>query len=104
MTTLDFNKKIAKLILTDLLSTKNNSLSLQALGGRVHINLAAVDSTFPNQLKVMLEEIPSKIEDHRQNQYSATLNTTKEGAYDESLTVGNLFNSEIAYLEEYLLL
>ena len=73
-----------------------------ALDGRVRLNLEAVDSTFPSQLRNMIEDISLKIEEHRDRQYAANINTAQEGTYDESLEVGDLFNSEIACLEDYV--
>lgn len=98
---MDFNKKIAKKILADLQSTKKYKLSFKKLENNICQNIAAVDSTFPSNIKIIIESILLKITVHQQKQYASTLNTPEEGTYDESLPIGNLFDHEIAYLEEY---
>lgn len=97
----DFNRKITKRILIDLQNVKKQNLSCKALEKNIRQNLAAVDSTFPLPIKAVIAEILLKIEGHQEEQYSATLNTSNEGTPDEALSVDNLFDNEIAFLEEY---
>jgi len=99
---MDFNKKIANKILSDLKKAKNQNISLEILENNVHLNLGAVDSTFPSYIRDTIEKILSKIEDHREEQYAATLNTPNEGMRDETLAVGDLFDLEISQIEEYI--
>ncbi len=98
---MDFNKRIANNILADLYKAKQHEISITILESNIRKNLDAVDSTFPSQIKSMTEKILSKISEHQQMQYSATLNTPNEGTYDESLPIGVLFDSEITILEEF---
>lgn len=98
---MDFNKKIAKKILADLQSAKKYNLSFKKLEDNICQNLAAVDSTFLSNIKIIIEGVLSKIAAHQQKQYASTLNTPEEGTYDEFLPIGNLFDHEIACLEEY---
>lgn len=97
----DFNKKITNRILVDLQNVKKQNLSCQVLESNIRQNIASVDSTFPIQIKNVIESILSKTEDHIAKQYCATLNTSSEGTYDETVQVDNLFDYEIAFLEEY---
>lgn len=95
------NKKIVRRILADLHSFKELTLSSFTLESNVHLNMGAVDTTFPSQIKDIIDLILSKLSDHQAEQYAATLNTPEEGTHDQNLPVGNLFDCEIALLEEY---
>lgn len=75
---------------------------LQTLEKNIYQNIEAVDSTFPIQVKDVIEVILLKIEEQKQAQYCATLNTPEEGTYDETLPVDDLFDAEIAFLEKYV--
>lgn len=99
---MDFNKKMAEQILFDLKDAKNQSITLKVLEVEVRKNLGAVDSTFPREIKNLIEGIFSKIEIHQQNQYCSTLNTDQEGTCDETLPLDDLFDAEITHLENYL--
>lgn len=99
---MDFNKKIARRILLDLQNAKKLNISVKTLEKNILLNLGAIDSTFPNEIKDMLDKTLWQITEHHESQYSASLNTPQEGTYDETLPNGNLFEPEIAYLEEYV--
>ena len=101
---MNFNTKITHEIISDLQNAKKNNLSFRILKQNILENVGAIDSTFPIQIKDMLEVVLSKIENHQQIQYSNTLNTPNEGTYDETTPVGDLFDTEIAYLTEYCML
>lgn len=99
---MEFNKRIAKKILLDIQSAKKLHLSFKILDNNIRLNLDALDSTFPRYLKNMIEGVLTKIEDHQEEQYAATLNTPLEGTQDETIEVGDLFDVEIDSLERYI--
>lgn len=99
---IDFNKRTLKRILVDLRSFSELNLSCFALEKRVQLNMGALDSTISSHIKVIIGIILSKIEDHRQEQLAATLNTNQEGTYDQNLPVSGLLDSEIALIEKYI--
>lgn len=98
---MDFNKKITRRILVELKDVKKRNLSCKVFESNIRKNFAAVDSTFPIEVRSVIETILLKIEEHMEKQYCATLNTCREGTYDEILPVDNLFDYEIVLLEEY---
>lgn len=99
---MDFNKRIASNIIADLNKAKQHEISITTLELNLRKNLDALDSTFPVELRSTIEDLFDKISDHQQNQYSSTLNTSNEGTYGESLPIGNLFDSEITMLNDFI--
>lgn len=85
----------------DLQRFKKSTLSSATLEHNIHQNIGAVDSTFPFQIKRIFEDILSKIKNYQEEQYTATLNPSNEGTYDQNLPIGDLLDSEIALLEKY---
>ena len=99
---MDFNQRIAFAILLDLQAAKALTLSFKILEERVRINLGALDSTFPKHIKAVIEGILPKIKAHQGEQYAATLNTPREGEYDENFLVENFLDYEIDCLKNYV--
>jgi hypothetical protein len=99
---MDFNQRIAYRTLLALQAAKNRSMSFQSLQQLIELNLEAIDSSFSADIKNVLEKLLSKIDDHLQNQYAATLNTPFEGTLDQTVDANELFDLEIKRLQEYV--
>ena len=101
---MNFHKRILNRILLDIHSAKNLNISFNTLDKNIRQNLGAVDSTFPLEIKNIIYEILLKIENHQQEQYVSTLNTSNEGIPDETLFAGKLFDNEISFFESLLIM
>lgn len=97
----NFHKKMVGKVLADLQAFKELKISSFILEKNVRLNMGALDSTVPPHVINTLESILWRIEDYRQEQYVAMLNTDAEGCFDPLLPTGTLFDCDIAVLQDY---
>src|SRR5688572_14359691 len=88
---MDFNKRMAARILSDLETAKSGRMSVKTLEIEINAYLGALDSTFPRPITRLLAQIVSaRIPHLKVANYAANLNTEREGldegeARDDSL-------------------
>lgn len=93
---------MAQKLINDIESAKQHKMSLLELQDRVALHLGALDATFPQDIKKLLGDVYFIVEDLRQDQYVATLNTPQEGTFDETLPIGDSFDDIIFRLKNYV--
>jgi hypothetical protein len=98
----DYNKRMAYEILLLLEASTALNLSISDLEKQISTVKVALDKTFPESCREIIDIVLDKIENQRQLQYCATLNTENEGSYDESISLDNMFSKEIDILKQYL--
>lgn len=75
---MEFNKKIASNILEQLKKISANEISIIELEDSIEMNLEALDSTFPLELKSKLDNLVSTIFNEQNNTAAKFLNTATE--------------------------
>jgi len=96
-----FNQRMASRIVSDLEKANANQISLNQLEELIECHLKALDSTFPKDVKRLIDKIIPQIHVLKQINYAANLNTENEGEEDAEIRDAS-FDEVIASLQAFI--
>lgn len=98
---MEFNHRIVSKIISDLEKARANKMPLDQLAILIEGHANALDSTFPKNLRVLVDNIFRKIHDLKLANYAANLNTDDEGLEEAGLRDSS-FDQAISSLREFI--